>query len=423
MIYKQRIMDQVLEYRLSSKGAVLITGPKWCGKTTTAKRHAGSFLNMQDPISKQQYLALAKINPLELLKGGTPRLIDEWQISPNIWDAVRQEVDRRGEFGQFILTGSSVPAKMDASSHSGIGRIVAVKMRPMSLFESSESNGEISLSDLFNNPKYGKTSESNLSIEDLAFLVCRGGWPLAALSKGNIALQQAIDYHEAIISQDIRMVDDVKRSPIKAASLLKSYARHISTRTATTSLLSDVNQGEQATIFSIETLNDYLEAFKKLFVIEELESWNPNFRSKATARVSPTRHFVDPSIATSALNMSPQDLINDIKTFGLLFESLCIRDLRVYSDVLKGKVYHYRDNTNLEIDAIIHLDNGKWGAIEVKLGDYEIPKAVNNLQKLKDKINTEKMNEPSFLMVLTGTKYAYKDESGVWIVPIGCLAY
>lgn len=423
MIYKQRIMDQVLEYRLSSKGAVLITGPKWCGKTTTAKRHAGSFLNMQDPISKQQYLALAKINPLELLKGGTPRLIDEWQISPNIWDAVRQEVDRRGEFGQFILTGSSVPAKMDASSHSGIGRIVAVKMRPMSLFESSESNGEISLSDLFNNPKYGKTSESNLSIEDLAFLVCRGGWPLAALSKGNIALQQAIDYHEAIISQDIRMVDDVKRSPIKAASLLKSYARHISTRTATTSLLSDVNQGEQATIFSIETLNDYLEAFKKLFVIEELESWNPNFRSKATARVSPTRHFVDPSIATSSLNMSPQDLINDIKTFGLLFESLCIRDLRVYSDVLKGKVYHYRDNTNLEIDAIIHLDNGKWGAIEVKLGDYEIPKAVNNLQKLKDKINTEKMNEPSFLMVLTGTKYAYKDESGVWIVPIGCLAY
>lgn len=423
MIYKQRIMDQVLEYRLSSKGAVLITGPKWCGKTTTAKRHAGSFLNMQDPISKQQYLALAKINPLELLKGGTPRLIDEWQISPNIWDAVRQEVDRRGEFGQFILTGSSVPAKMDASSHSGIGRIVAVKMRPMSLFESSESNGEISLSDLFNNPKYGKTSESNLSIEDLAFLVCRGGWPLAALSKGNIALQQAIDYHEAIISQDIRMVDDVKRSPIKAASLLKSYARHISTRTATTSLLSDVNQGEQATIFSIETLNDYLEAFKKLFVIEELESWNPNFRSKATARVSPTRHFVDPSIATSALNMSPQDLINDIKTFGLLFESLCIRDLRVYSDVLKGKVYHYRDNTNLEIDAIIHLDNGKWGAIEVKLGDYEIPKAVNNLQKLKDKINTEKMNEPSFLMVLTGTKYAYKDESGVWIVPIGCLKY
>lgn len=416
-------MDQVLEYRLSSKGAVLITGPKWCGKTTTAKRHAGSFLNMQDPISKQQYLALAKINPLELLKGGTPRLIDEWQISPNIWDAVRQEVDRRGEFGQFILTGSSVPAKMDASSHSGIGRIVAVKMRPMSLFESSESNGEISLSDLFNNPKYGKTSESNLSIEDLAFLVCRGGWPLAALSKGNIALQQAIDYHEAIISQDIRMVDDVKRSPIKAASLLKSYARHISTRTATTSLLSDVNQGEQATIFSIETLNDYLEAFKKLFVIEELESWNPNFRSKATARVSPTRHFVDPSIATSALNMSPQDLINDIKTFGLLFESLCIRDLRVYSDVLKGKVYHYRDNTNLEIDAIIHLDNGEWGAIEVKLGDYEIPKAVNNLQKLKDKINTEKMNEPSFLMVLTGTKYAYKDESGVWIVPIGCLAY
>lgn len=416
-------MDQVLEYRLSSKGAVLITGPKWCGKTTTAKRHAGSFLNMQDPISKQQYLALAKINPLELLKGGTPRLIDEWQISPNIWDAVRQEVDRRGEFGQFILTGSSVPAKMDASSHSGIGRIVAVKMRPMSLFESSESNGEISLSDLFNNPKYGKTSESNLSIEDLAFLVCRGGWPLAALSKGNIALQQAIDYHEAIISQDIRMVDDVKRSPIKAASLLKSYARHISTRTATTSLLSDVNQGEQATIFSIETLNNYLEAFKKLFVIEELESWNPNFRSKATARVSPTRHFVDPSIATSALNMSPQDLINDIKTFGLLFESLCIRDLRVYSDVLKGKVYHFRDNTNLEIDAIIHLDNGKWGAIEVKLGDYEIPKAVNNLQKLKDKINTEKMNEPSFLMVLTGTKYAYKDESGVWIVPIGCLAY
>lgn len=421
MVYKKRIMDKVLQFRLLSKGAVLITGPKWCGKTTTAKILAKSVVNMQDPINKSQYLALIKINPFELLKGDTPRLIDEWQIAPNLWDAVRQEVDNRGKFNQFILTGSSVPVKMDPDSHSGTGRIVAVQMRTMSLYESEDSNGEISLGEILENPNYKKTSESSLSFDDITYLICRGGWPQAVLHNGEIALQQAFDYYEAITTQDIRMVDDVKRSPVKAKGLLKAYSRHISTSATNKTLLADNNQGDEKASMSIETLNDYLEAYKKLYVIEELEAWNPNFRSKASIRVSSTRHFVDPSIATAALHISPKDLVNDIRTCGLLFESLCIRDLRVYSDFLKGKVFHYRDNTGLEVDAIIHFNDGRWGAIEVKLGGDDIPEAIDNLLKLRDKIDIDKMKEPSFLIVLTGTKYAYKDEKGVWIIPIGCL--
>ncbi len=420
-MYKPRIIDEVLKFRLASKGAVLITGPKWCGKTTTAKRFSKSNINMQDPINKQQYIALAKLNPVELLKGETPRLIDEWQIAPTIWDAVRQTVDERGLFNQFILTGSSVPVKMDKDSHSGTGRIVSLQMRTMSLYESSDSNGEISLLDLFNDKSYNKTAKSDLSFKDIRYLICRGGWPLAVLNEGEVALQQAIDYYEAITTRDIIDVDGVNRSSIKSQALLKSYSRHIGTAVPNTTILADMNKNEQSQLMKMDALVDYIEAFKKLFVIEELEAWNPNFRSKATARVSPTRHFVDPSIATAALNMSPEDLLNDLQTCGFFFESMCIRDLRVYADLLKGKVFHYHDNTGLEVDAIIRLNDGRWGAIEVKMGGYEIPSATKNLLKLKDKIDTKSMNEPSFLMILTATEYAYKNEDGIWIVPIGCL--
>lgn len=421
MQYRSRILDEVLKFRLSAKGAILITGPKWCGKTTTAKQHAKSFINMQDTTNKNQYLALARISPLELLKGETPRLIDEWQIAPPLWDAVRQEVDNRGKFNQFILAGSSVPANMDEDSHSGIGRIAALQMRPMTLFESLESNGEISLTQLFDDANYQKTAESPLSFNDITYVICRGGWPLGALNKGQIALQQAFDYYEAIAKYDIRLVDNKKRATFRAEALLRSYARHISTQASMATILADINKNDDKSVMSIDTFIDYLEALKKLFVIEELEAWNPNFRSKASARLSPTRHFVDPSIATAALSMSPSDLVNDIRTCGLLFESLCIRDLRVYAESMFGRVFHYRDNVGLEIDAIIHLHDGRWGAIEIKLGSDEIPEAISNLKRLVAKINTDRMKEPSFLMVLTATKYAYKDESGVWIVPIGCL--
>ncbi len=420
-MYKKRILDNLLKFRLESKGAVLITGPKWCGKTTTAKQLAKSNINMQDPLLKEQLIELAKLNPIQLLKGDTPRLIDEWQVAPAIWDVVRQEVDRRGLFNQFILTGSSVPAKMSATSHTGTGRIVSLLMRPMSLYESLDSSGEISLKDLFCNSNYSKTAHSILTFKDLTYLICRGGWPLATNHKGQIALQQAIDYYEGLITHDIIDVDGVKRSSIRTKALLKAYSRHISTSATNVAILSDINKNKSNPIMNIDTLADYIEALKKLFVVEELDAWNPNFRSKATARISPTRHFVDPSIATSALSLSPTDLVHDIKTCGLLFESLCVRDLRVYAEAVGGKVYHYLDNTGLEVDAIIHLNNGQWGAIEVKLGFAELSKATKNLLRLKSKINTNKMNEPSFLMVLTGTNYAYKTEEGIWVVPIGAL--
>lgn len=420
-MYKKRVLDEILRFRLESKGAVLITGPKWSGKTTTAKQVAKSVLNMQDPMQKEQNLLMARLNPLQLLEGETPRLIDEWQIAPTLWDAVRQEVDRRGDFNQFILTGSSVPAKMSASSHTGTGRIVSLVMRPMSLFESLESTGEISLGDLFSDPDNKKVATSRLSFNDLPYLICRGGWPVAANHEGKVALQQAIDYYDGLVSRDMIDVDGIRRSSVRTDALLKSYSRHISTAASNVTILKDINKNANNPIMGIDTLEEYIEALKKLFVIEELDAWNPNFRSKTTARVSPTRHFVDPSIATAALNLGPQDLIHDLKTFGFLFESLCIRDLRVFADALNGKVYHYLDNTGLEVDAVIHLADGRWGAIEVKLGDFEFPKATANLLKLKERINTEKMNEPSFLMILTGTPYAYRSEEGVWIVPIGCL--
>ena len=419
--YRKRIVDKILERKLKGKGAVLIEGPKWCGKTTTAEQISKSVLYMARPEDKEQNIALADINPSLLLDGEIPRLIDEWQLAPKLWDAVRFEVDHRGEEGQFILTGSSVPANMESVSHTGTGRFSWLTMRPMTLFESGESNGTISLKELFTNPQ--KISALNsLTLDDIAFLCCRGGWPRSIFMEKDIALEQAYDYYDAVINSDISRADGVNRSPERAKNLMRSYSRNIGTQANNETIKEDMIKND-STSLDTDTVFSYINALKKIFVVEESPAWNPNLRSKIATRTSDTRYFVDPSIGVAALGIGPNDLINDLRTFGLIFECLCIRDLRVYADANNGKVYHYRDSSDLECDAVIHLRNGSYGLIEIKLGgDKLIEEGANNLMKLKNKIDTEAMNNPSFMMVLTATgNYAYKREDGVFVVPIGCL--
>ncbi len=419
--YKPRIVDEILKKRLLGKGAVLIEGPKWCGKTTTAEQVAGSILYMADPEKEQQNLAMAEINPKRLLNGETPRLIDEWQIAPKLWDAVRFEVDHREELGQFILTGSAVPASYAHIHHTGTGRFSWLLMRPMSLYESLDSSGEVSLKELFEEPEM-IDGENTLDLERLAFLVCRGGWPRATDLEGEIALEQAFDYYDAVVRSDISRADGVVRKPERVKRLMRSYARHQGSQAANTVICSDIAANESED-FDADTVYSYITALKKIFVIEEMEAWNPNLRSKAAIRTSNTRYFVDPSIAAAALGLGPQDLIADLNTFGFLFETMCIRDLRVFADALNGNVYHFRDKTELECDAVVHLRNGSYGLIEVKLGgDRLIEEGAENLKKLRDKIDTTKMKAPSFLMVLIGVgDYAYRRPDGIYVVPIGCL--
>lgn len=419
--YKKRIADQILEKKLKGKGAVLIEGAKWCGKTTTAEQIAKSILYMARPEDKEQNLTLADINPSLLLAGEVPRLIDEWQLAPKLWDAVRFEVDHRGEEGQFILTGSSVPASMGNVSHTGTGRFSWLTMRPMSLFESGESNGEVSLNNLFNNPQ--KISAiNNLTLNDIAFLCCRGGWPRSVFMDNDIALEQAYDYYDAVVNSDISRVDGINRTPERVKNLMRSYARNIGTQASYETIKEDMIKNDANSLDS-DTVYSYINALKKIFVVEESPAWNPNLRSKIATRTSETRYFVDPSIGVAALGIGPDDLINDLRTFGLMFEAMCIRDLRVYADANNGKVYHYRDSSGLECDAVIHLRNGSYGLIEIKLGgDKLIQEGAENLLKLRSKIDTEKMNNPSFMMILTATgNYAYKREDGIFVVPIGCL--
>lgn len=419
--YKKRIADQILEKKLKGKGAVLIEGAKWCGKTTTAEQIAKSILYMARPEDKEQNLTLADINPSLLLAGEVPRLIDEWQLAPKLWDAVRFEVDHRGEEGQFILTGSSVPASMENVSHTGTGRFSWLTMRPMSLFESGESNGEVSLNNLFNNPQ--KISAiNNLTLNDIAFLCCRGGWPRSVFMDNDIALEQAYDYYDAVVNSDISRVDGINRTPERVKNLMRSYARNIGTQASYETIKEDMIKNDANSLDS-DTVYSYINALKKIFVVEESPAWNPNLRSKIATRTSETRYFVDPSIGVAALGIGPDDLINDLRTFGLMFEAMCIRDLRVYADANNGKVYHYRDSSGLECDAVIHLRNGSYGLIEIKLGgDKLIQEGAENLLKLRSKIDTEKMNNPSFMMILTATgNYAYKREDGIFVVPIGCL--
>ena len=396
--YKARIADIILQRKLAGKGAVLIEGPKWCGKTTTAEQAANSNLYMSDPENEKQNLMLVDINPKLLLQGETPRLIDEWQIAPKLWDAIRYEVDHRSNEGQFILTGSAVPANMDEVKHTGTGRFAWLLMRPMSLFESGESNGMVRLQDLFAKKK-DLIGINNLDLSKISFLVCRGGWPRATFLPDEIALDQAYDYYDAVVKSDISRVDGVTRDPERVKRLMRSYARNQGTQISNEALKTDMAVNDVTTL-DTNTVLSYINALKKIFVIEEMPAWNPNLRSKTAIRSTATRYFVDPSIAVAALGIGPNDLLNDLNTFGFLFETMCVRDLRIFADVMNGCVYHYRDKTGLECDAVIHLRNGDYGLIEIKLGgEIAIEQGAATLKKLRDRIDTEKMKEPSFLMV------------------------
>lgn len=419
--YKKRIADEILKRKLEGKGAVLIQGPKWCGKTTTAEQVASSILYMDDPEKKEQNISMSEINPKRLLKGDVPRLIDEWQIAPKLWDAIRFEVDHRDELGQFVLTGSAVPGDTKEVTHSGTGRFAWLMMRPMTLYESGDSTGEVSLKELFNED-LNIDGYSYIDVERLAYLVCRGGWPKATDMRDEIALDQAFDYIEAVIHSDINRADNVQKNPDKVRRLMRSYARNQGTQISNIELAKDV-QGNDELLINEVTVSSYINALKKIFVIEEMPAWNPNLRSKTAIRTSDTRYYIDPSIAAASLGIGPNDLINDLKTFGFLLETLCVRDLRVFADSLNGEVYHYRDKNGLECDAVIHLRNGKYGLIEIKLGgDKLIEEGANTLKAMSNKIDINKMNSPSFLMVLIGVgDYAYKRQDGVLVVPIGCL--
>lgn len=432
--YKNRVADRLLAEKLEAFGAVLIEGPKYCGKTTLATQQARSILSMADTDTLGQNLALARTNISRLLAGETPRLIDEWQIAPQFWDAVRNEVDKRNEDGQFMLTGSAVPPKpkKDESGniieeenihHTGTGRISRLRLRTMSLWESEDSTGDVSLEELFINPDT-VDGVSDIDLDRLAYLTCRGGWPKAVLKKSEkAALAQAFDYYDSVVSNDIKRVDDIDRDEELTKRIMRSYARNQGTQATVGTILADIkSSGDER--MSDSTVYSYIKALKEIFVIEDSIAWNPNLRSKTAIRTSDTRYFIDPSIATAALGMGPKDLINDMATFGFIFEALAIRDLRVYADALDGKVYHYRDKNNLECDAVIHLRNGSYGLVEVKIGGTEpIREGAESLKTLSSKIDSTRMKTPSFMMVLTGIgKFAYKrPEDGVLVVPIGCL--
>ena len=415
--YLSRLCDHELQLALQSSGAVLIEGAKWCGKTRTASHVAKSILYMQDPDNSASYQTMADTKPSLLLKGEAPRLIDEWQMAPVLWDAVRFEVDKRGEVGQFILTGSAVPAD-NITAHTGTGRISRMLMHPMSLFESNESNGTVSLGGLFS-ANHNIESISELSIERIAFALCRGGWPASVLTNEASALRMSRDYVEAVINHDVSRVDDVEKNPERVRLLLRSLARNVATLASIQTIKSDI----EATDISIsdKTIGYYLNALRRIFVVEDLPAWLPSMRSKSAIRTSAKRHFVDPSIATAVLRTNPEGLLNDFTTFGFLFESLCTRDIRIYAQAIDGDVFHYRDKSGLEADLIVRLRDGRWAAIEVKLGNKQIEEAANNLLALHAKIDEEKMGQASFLMVITGGQYAYRRNDGVLVVPIGCL--
>ena len=415
--YLPRVCDLELRKALNTMGAVLIEGAKWCGKTSTASHVAQSTLFMQDPDNARSYQQMADTKPSLLLKGATPRLLDEWQMAPVLWDAVRFEVDKRAKTGQFILTGSAVPDD-NAVAHTGTGRFARILMRPMSLYESKESNGTVSLADLFAG-KHDIESQSDLSIEQIAFAICRGGWPAFVNKSGSPALRIPVDYVEAIINQDISRVDGVEKNPHRVRLLLRSIARNIATQASIQTLLDDVKATEIS--ISDKTMATYINALRRIFVIEPMPAWSPSVRSKTAIRTSSKHYFVDPSIATAVMRMNTGSVLHDFEYFGFLFESLCVRDVRIYAQYNDGDVLHYLDKSGLEADMIVQLHDGRWGAIEVKLGNKQIEEAAGNLLKLKNKVDTGKMNEPSFLMILTGGPFAFKRKDGILVVPAGCL--
>ena len=417
-MYFPRIADTKLELSLQAMGAVLIEGPKWCGKTSTAERVSKSVIYLQDPDMFEENMFKVKTKPSLLLEGDVPRLIDEWQVAPVLWNAVRFAVDKRQKNGQFILTGSVVPKRTD-DMHSGTGRISRMKMRTMSLFESGESTGEISLRDLFS----GKTEmfgKSKLALEEIAFALTRGGWP-AAVNESNeaLALKKAKDYFEAVVNEDISKVDNIEKKPDRVRNLIRSLSRNLSSEASTTTVFNDLHSNDES--LSQVSIDQYINALKTLFVVDDLPAWSPRLRSKTAIRTKAKRHFSDPSIATAALGATTERLFNDFCTFGLMFEALCIRDLRVYADSLDSDVFHYRDARGIEVDAIIERRDGAWGAIEIKMGAGDVEKAAENLMKFKANIDTSRMEEPSFLMVLTATESALQLGNGVWVVPLACL--
>ena len=419
-MYYERLIEKEIERKLKSSGAVLVAGPKFCGKTTTCMKYQKSFVKL----NTKQAIAMARMNPGGVLDGETPRLIDEWQKAPDIWNQVKDDLDFHYEFGKYILTGSSTPADKTEVHHSGAGRITPVRMRPMSLWESKDSKGTVSLAELF---KGGKPIPWDLnpdfSLSDVAHLVCRGGWPISVLAPKEIAIEITKNYYNGLfVFEDCENERFRNKNPEIMKMIVRSYARHISTEAAVSTIIADVRQSNERTM-DTKTYDDYNEALNDIFIIEDMPAWNPNIRSKTSIRSTPTRHFVDTSIACRALGAGPEDLLNDLESFGLFFEDMAVRDLRIYSDVLGGEVRHYRDNAGLECDAVIHLENGTWGAVEIKLGGDDLIEAgASSLKLLKAKIE-EKSNEksPSFLMVLTAVGGAYQREDGVFVVPINLL--
>ncbi|MBQ8939167.1 MAG: ATP-binding protein [Paludibacteraceae bacterium] len=421
--YRPRIADQLLTESLEALGAVLVQGTKWCGKTTTSVHHANSVLYMDDPTQKAQNLALAQTNIKQLLAGATPRVIDEWELAPELWDAARFEVDHRDEHvGQFIFTGSAVPKEKDKEKmfHSGAGRFDWITMRPMSLWESGDSTGDVRITDLFDGAMPEGTS--SIDLDRLAFLTCRGGWPGALTLSENAALHVSRAYLKAVVNSDINRVDDVKRDPDLMLRIIRSLARNQGEQIPYTTIRADVINNEKVQL-SDDTVESYVKVLKKIFLEEDMRAWNPNLRSKTAIRTTDTRYFVDSSIATAALGLGPKDLINDLIDFGFYFETLAVRDLRVYADALDGEVFHYRDKNGLECDAVLHRRNGSYGLIEIKIGGADnIEKGAKTLKDLASKIDTTKMKAPAFMMVVTGIgQYAYRRPDGVCVVPIGCL--
>lgn len=419
-MYYERLIEKEIERKLKSSGAVLVAGPKFCGKTTTCMKYQKSFVKL----NTKQAIAMARMNPGGVLDGETPRLIDEWQKAPDIWNQVKDDLDFHYEFGKYILTGSSTPADKTEVHHSGAGRITPVRMRPMSLWESKDSKGTVSLAELF---KGGKPIPWDLnpdfSLSDVAHLICRGGWPISVLATKEIAIEITKNYYNGLfVFEDCENERFRNKNPEIMKMIVRSYARHISTEAAVSTIIADVRQSNERTM-DTKTYDDYNEALNDIFIIEDMPAWNPNIRSKTSIRSTPTRHFVDTSIACRALGAGPEDLLHDLESFGLFFEDMAVRDLRIYSDVLGGEVRHYRDNAGLECDAVIHLENGSWGAVEIKLGGDDLIEAgASSLKLLKAKIE-EKSDEksPSFLMVLTAVGGAYQREDGVFVVPINLL--
>ena len=417
MKYLPRIVDKEIDELMEIMGAILIEGCKWCGKSTTGLYHAKSVIEFQNPDRKQEYDNIRNTKPSLFLNGEKPRMFDEWQMYPVVWDSVRTDVDHTGLKGQYILTGSAKPSEGE-TMHTGTGRISRVLMRPMSLFESSESTGEVSFSDIL----AGKdiSGVSKLSLEDIASIIVRGGWPASISVKSDAKYRIAKEYVKSLIHEEVRSVDGVERNTEKMQNVLRSLARNISTQVSNSTIEADIRNSFDDDI-SRPTLTDYLNTLEKLFVIEDVKATNLNLRSRYALRTKPKKFFVDPSIATAILDLKPMDLINDLNTFGFMFESLCIRDLKIYTESLGGDVTFYRDERGFEVDAILRMPSGKWGAIEIKLGAGYIDEAANNLLKFKEHVDIKKCGEPSFLLVLTGTNYSYKRDDGVYVVSIGTL--